>query len=124
VTSFARHNTAELLQFEMEEHDDCLLGFVIASLAFFCWVSGEMCGCNAVVVKSVPCSLPCGPFARDCNMCEPALLAVFKSCVVVTHKEGLGWTGVCKMLLRDTSPWCVCNLAALSRISWSVRYTT
>jgi hypothetical protein len=52
-----RHNTAELLQFEMEAHDGIFFGFVIVRLAFFCRVSVEMCGCNAVAVKSVPCSL-------------------------------------------------------------------
>jgi hypothetical protein len=93
-----RHNTAELLQFEMEEHDGCLFGFVIVSLAFFCRVSGEMCGCNAVVVKSVPCSLPCGPFARDCNMCETVLLAVFMSCVIVTSPSAQGRVGVDRSL--------------------------
>jgi hypothetical protein len=60
VTSSSRHNTAELLQFQMAEHDSCFCGFVIVRLAFFFRVSGEMCGYNAVVMKSVPCSLPCG----------------------------------------------------------------
>jgi hypothetical protein len=52
---------------------------------FLSRVSGEMCGYNVLVVKSVPSSLPCGPFATDRNMCEP-LLHVFKSRVVLTHK--------------------------------------
>jgi hypothetical protein len=35
--------------------------------------------------------------------CKPLLLVVFKSCVMITHlKEGLGWTGVCNILLSDT----------------------
>jgi hypothetical protein len=93
-----RHNTAALLQFEMEAHDGYLFGFMTVRLAFFCRVSGEMCGCNAVVVKTVQCSLPCGPFARDCNMCEPVLLAVLKSCVVVTSPSAQGRVGVDRSL--------------------------
>jgi hypothetical protein len=63
---------------------------------FLSRVSGEMCGYKALVVKSVPSSLPCGPFARDRNMCEPLLLVVFKSRVVLTYKtifRRMGWGG-------------------------------
>jgi hypothetical protein len=70
--------------------------FCDSTSCFLSRVSGEMCGYKAMVVKSVPSSLPCGPSARVGKMCEPLLLVVFRSHVILTHKTTFrrkGWGG-------------------------------